>query len=82
MLSYSPLPVGACTFSEGLTYMPMLDAIVKSSGATIPSGTNRFTVVSKYVVTLVRLVRITPYKIILKFVIPKYLSFGNCINNW
>ena len=26
--------------------MPMLDAIVKSSGASIPPGTNKFTVVS------------------------------------
>lgn len=37
---------GACSFSDGITMMPMLDAIVKSSGLTQVPGTQSFTVVS------------------------------------
>ncbi|XP_067929237.1 mediator of RNA polymerase II transcription subunit 1-like [Watersipora subatra] len=36
---------GSCNFSGSLTMMPMLDAIVQSSGVFIPPRTNRFTVV-------------------------------------
>ena len=39
---------GSCVFSDTISLVPMLDAVVESSGVFIAPGTKQFTVVSRH----------------------------------